>query len=470
MLNSTRTSLDMESDPGAYGSRKHTLPHIPSKTAMYFHHAVPSEPVRNTPEGITAATSHIHISAPNDSSECLIGSNSNSNSSSTIATATTGLSGSTCCDTDLESTSMEEAAMGSSNSLSCSISTSNGLNDSTDTGSSTNALSGSNATTGAIPITAVTKSSFKRDRPDSVLAGSGCRVRGRVRVHSPKARNGQEYSNHTEEVSDRTATSMEEEEEEEVICSSATTLSRGSVSHLFANSKSHPRPSSGMSEPAKDTSVFVTPSGEGLPRLIIRQEPVHGRTCGFANVKDRRMINPPLILQIVSESGQAQDINSNDYLCHVSLVALESEGSGDRSAALNSRSKLCLRARSMRMDDTNEITQADLINQTVVGTNIKAPDLLIDLNGSNGVFFIFSDISVRVHGKYRLKCQLMRKNFTNDLQLETCSITYTKPFLMYPPKNYPGMSECTNLSRWFSQQGALVSVRRFYVTEDALNF
>ncbi|KAH9268797.1 hypothetical protein BASA84_000028 [Batrachochytrium salamandrivorans] len=198
---------------------------------------------------------------------------------------------------------------------------------------------------------------------------------------------------------------MEEEEEEEVICSSATTLSRGSVSHLFANSKSHPRPNSGMSEPAKDTSVFVTPSGEGLPRLIIRQEPVHGRTCGFANVKDRRMINPPLILQIVSESGQAQDINSNDYLCHVSLVALESEGSGDRSAALNSRSKLCLRA-----------------------------------------------------------------PYTNDLQLETCSITYTKPFLMYPPKNYPGMSECTNLSRWFSQQGALVSVRRFYVTEDALNF
>ncbi|XJO78721.1 hypothetical protein BDV3_003119 [Batrachochytrium dendrobatidis] len=212
-------------------------------------------------------------------------------------------------------------------------------------------------------------------------------------------------------------------------------------------------------------------SFNGLPKLVVRQEPIHGRTCGFANVKDRRMINPALILQVVNQNGDVQGINSDDYLCLVSLAAVEADGGGDRSAALNSRSKMCLRARNTRPEDANDITRADLINQTVVGANIKTADLLIDLNGTNGVFFIFSDISVRVHGRYRLKCQLMKKNFSNgEFNLDVCSIAYTRPFMMYPPKNYPGMTEGTNLSRWFSQQGALVSVRRFYVSEDAMNF
>ncbi|KAK5665380.1 hypothetical protein QVD99_007732 [Batrachochytrium dendrobatidis] len=221
----------------------------------------------------------------------------------------------------------------------------------------------------------------------------------------------------------------------------------------------------------KSLEPTAVASFNGLPKLVVRQEPIHGRTCGFANVKDRRMINPALILQVVNQNGDVQGINSDDYLCLVSLAAVEADGGGDRSAALNSRSKMCLRARNTRPEDANDITRADLINQTVVGANIKTADLLIDLNGTNGVFFIFSDISVRVHGRYRLKCQLMKKNFSNgEFNLDVCSIAYTRPFMMYPPKNYPGMTEGTNLSRWFSQQGALVSVRRFYVSEDAMNF
>ncbi|KAJ1339632.1 hypothetical protein BSLG_005754 [Batrachochytrium salamandrivorans] len=128
-------------------------------------------------------------------------------------------------------------------------------------------------------------------------------------------------------------------------------------------------------------------SFNGLPKLVVRQEPIHGRTCGFANVKDRRMINPALILQVVNQNGDVQGINSDDYLCLVSLAAVEADGGGDRSAALNSRSKMCLRARNTR-PGCKRYHKSRSYKPNSCGANIKTADLLIDLNGTNGVFYI----------------------------------------------------------------------------------
>lgn len=98
--------------------------------------------------------------------------------------------------------------------------------------------------------------------------------------------------------------------------------------------------------------------------LIIRQQPVNGRSCGFASVKDRRMVHPPLILQMVgrtapeSANGSAEisqhELDSSEsssgniikfgfpeqfeYLCHISLVG--ENGDVDKSVALNTRARV----------------------------------------------------------------------------------------------------------------------------------
>ncbi|KAL2920343.1 hypothetical protein HK105_200416 [Polyrhizophydium stewartii] len=154
-------------------------------------------------------------------------------------------------------------------------------------------------------------------------------------------------------------------------------------------------------------------------------------------------------------------------MCHVSLVAADPEAGardfGDRSVALNTRAKVSLRARSLRAAGAGKGAFAagspELLYQSIIGTTIRAPELLTDLDGSSGLFFVFSDLSVRVHGHYRLKGEQPRSDVVTTV--------YTDPFVMYPPKNYPGLTESTRLSKWFSYQGATMSVRRYMVDSQA---
>ncbi|KAG0747910.1 hypothetical protein G6F57_005416 [Rhizopus arrhizus] len=86
-------------------------------------------------------------------------------------------------------------------------------------------------------------------------------------------------------------------------------------------------------------------------------------------------------------------------------------------------------------------------NSTTAGAVVQSPHKLKDLDGRDGGFFIFSDISVRLEGVYRLKFTLfeIEGNLVNRL----CSIL-SDPFKVYLPKNFPGMSD----------QGVRIRVRK----------
>eukprot|EP00842_Homolaphlyctis_polyrhiza_P000587 jgi/Hompol1/1529/HPOL_004975-RA len=103
----------------------------------------------------------------------------------------------------------------------------------------------------------------------------------------------------------------------------------------------------------------------------------------------------------------------------------------DRSVAVNTRSKAVLNALSAdggrnlsgstqrsRMStlphrssststSSSSETSNETISQTLVGTTILPATRLIDLDGHHRLFFVFNDITVRVNGAYRIKCQLM---------------------------------------------------------------
>jgi len=92
--------------------------------------------------------------------------------------------------------------------------------------------------------------------------------------------------------------------------------------------------------------------------------------------------------------------------------------------------------------------------------NCSLPSQSLSANGCEDAgFFIFGDISVRVHGTFRLCFSLFEyKKRTSDVAF-LASIT-SDPFRVVMPKDFKGLEESTYLSRAFSDQGVRLRLRK----------
>ncbi|KAH6599181.1 hypothetical protein BASA50_003209 [Batrachochytrium salamandrivorans] len=208
-------------------------------------------------------------------------------------------------------------------------------------------------------------------------------------------------------------------------------------------------------------------------KLKLQQQPLRGRMCGFSAVNDRRIIDPPLVLQLVTsdatsvlESGLK---STNPTLCHISLWS--SDRRTDCGAVLNPRHKGQSSKSQEKSSRKNGHTsyEDNQYCQTIIGTTTALPQVLVDVDGTPGVFFVFHDLSVRVQGSYTLRCQLLELS-TKDGQLPvmvTRDVAFTHPLHMFSPKHFPGMGESTELSKCFARQGVPIHIRRDY-SEDNL--
>ncbi|KAI5777480.1 velvet factor-domain-containing protein [Geopyxis carbonaria] len=96
-------------------------------------------------------------------------------------------------------------------------------------------------------------------------------------------------------------------------------------------------------------------------------------------------------------------------------------------------------------------------HQALAGTLVSSLHRLKDIDNSDGGFFVFGDLSVKIEGEFRLRFSLfeMLKNEVVHIK----SIT-SEPFTVYAAKNFPGMSESTFLSRSFGDQGVRLRIRK----------
>ncbi|KAI8645779.1 velvet factor-domain-containing protein [Parasitella parasitica] len=166
-----------------------------------------------------------------------------------------------------------------------------------------------------------------------------------------------------------------------------------------------------------------------LFHLAVRQQPSKARLCSFKEKVDRRPIDPPPIIQLLSNQ-QDDEYLQNPYFF---LYATLTDGRGET--------------------DLHFVNG----NRTTAGTVVQSLHKLKDHDNTDGGFFIFSDISVRLEGYYRLKFTLYEIEgcFVNRL----CSIV-SDVFQVYSPKSFPGMSESTFLTRSFSDQGVRIRIRK----------
>jgi len=108
-------------------------------------------------------------------------------------------------------------------------------------------------------------------------------------------------------------------------------------------------------------------------------------------------------------------------------------------------------------DETRPQAAKDEIKHGLAGTLVSSLHRLKDTDNTDGGFFVFGDLSVRVEGTFRLQFTLYE---VRDKEVAYISSVSSGPFNVYASKNWPGMAESTFLTRSFSDQGVRLRLRK----------
>ncbi|KZF24951.1 hypothetical protein L228DRAFT_58943 [Xylona heveae TC161] len=163
--------------------------------------------------------------------------------------------------------------------------------------------------------------------------------------------------------------------------------------------------------------------------LRIRQQPERARVAG-PKEKDRKPVDPPPIIQlrIRDESDPAQNYLQSPYYF------------------------MCC-----NLFDASEDRPAESPQNALAGTLVSSLHRLKDIDNSDGGFFVFGDLSVKMEGEYRLRFSLFEMLKTEVVHIKSI---VSETFTVYSAKSFPGMSESTFLSRSFGDQGVRLRIRK----------
>ncbi|KAI9485929.1 MAG: velvet factor-domain-containing protein [Benjaminiella poitrasii] len=172
-------------------------------------------------------------------------------------------------------------------------------------------------------------------------------------------------------------------------------------------------------------------------KLIIRQQPVHSRTCGIGEKVDRRPIDPPPVVEVKTDhniDNNRRPSTLSQLFSHLFLVAI-------LISTVNEKEELNL----------------TLHTKLTVGRTVSSLYNLRDLDGSEGAFFVFPDISVRLEGNYRLQMCLFE---IQEQSVNYITSVLTEQFTVYSAKNFPGMQRSCPLIKSFAEQGLKIRIRK----------
>lgn len=178
--------------------------------------------------------------------------------------------------------------------------------------------------------------------------------------------------------------------------------------------------------------------------LLVRQQPERAKVC-TARERERHPVDPPSIVQlcITSAEDRAQSYLHNPFV-FMCVELLAADGGSKLPSTANS----------------------------LAGTTVSSLYRLKDVDNSDGGFFVFGDISVKIEGFFKLKFSLFeivtvhsQPNASAPKSSQQQEVNYMKsvvsrPFQVYSAKGFPGMAQSTVLSRRFSDQGVRIRIRK----------
>ncbi|ORZ09893.1 velvet factor-domain-containing protein [Absidia repens] len=176
--------------------------------------------------------------------------------------------------------------------------------------------------------------------------------------------------------------------------------------------------------------------------LVVCQQPLHARMCGFGE-KDRRPIDPPPIVQLIvrqksQEPVDVQTLQIPFFVLHVTLWSAD------------------------RTEERNIISNPPKCTRVLMGSLVSSPSLLKNPEGEQGLYFAFPDLSIRTEGRYTLRFSLMKlvsADFQTDAKSKIIAQVFSDAFTVYSAKKFPGMTESTDLSKAFAKQGLKIPIR-----------
>ncbi|ODA82762.1 hypothetical protein RJ55_01271 [Drechmeria coniospora] len=179
-------------------------------------------------------------------------------------------------------------------------------------------------------------------------------------------------------------------------------------------------------------------------RLTLRQQPKAARACGFGD-RDRRVIDPPPIVQLIVESPHMTEEEIRSYLRFESYVMNCSicDETGTRDASF--------------------MPEEYQHQRRLMGSLVGTPFVGQDEHGEEGCFFCFSDLSCRTPGSFRLKFTLimidpLRAGVIRHFPMLT-EIT-SDVFHVYSAKEFPGMVASSSLAKKLKEQGCIISIKK----------
>ncbi|KAJ8658696.1 hypothetical protein O0I10_005736 [Lichtheimia ornata] len=192
-------------------------------------------------------------------------------------------------------------------------------------------------------------------------------------------------------------------------------------------------------------------------QLVVVQQPVRARSCGFGE-KDKRPIDPPVILQLHKETqGTLHRVSTVD---NVGLFVVQCQLYSEDGKHLCDH---VFHPATIHPPQQGVLSfQEPVLYRNLLGVVVSNGYQLLDIHGDPGIFFVFQDLSVRTEGRYRLKFLFIDLSAGEPLTMSTQVLNevFSDPFTVYTPKTFPGMTDSTTLSRSFANQGIKLSIRK----------
>ncbi|KFA63279.1 hypothetical protein S40285_07523 [Stachybotrys chlorohalonatus IBT 40285] len=179
-------------------------------------------------------------------------------------------------------------------------------------------------------------------------------------------------------------------------------------------------------------------------KLELRQQPQAARSCGFGD-KDRRVIDPPPIVELVITSSTMTDDEIRKYRRFESYVM--SCSIWDKTGAI----------------DASYMPEEFRNQRRLMGSLIGTPFVGKDEFGREGCFFTFSDLSCRTPGSFRLKFSVMMIDPRQAGAVKHFPIlaeTKSDVLHVFSAKDFPGMLPSSELAHRLKAQGCIIQLKK----------
>lgn len=108
-------------------------------------------------------------------------------------------------------------------------------------------------------------------------------------------------------------------------------------------------------------------------------------------------------------------------------------------------------------DSKGQTIEKPVEGNKLIGTIVSSLHRLKDVQNQDVAYFVFSDVSVKMEGFFKLHFTLYEMAGEECRQLAGIK---SEPFYVYPAKSFPGLAESTFLTRSLSDQGVRVRIRK----------